>query len=527
MYIPKNPVKTYIISLLIFLAICAGYYFLSLTKTDGHYIYVIDDAYIHLAMAKNFALHDVWGVTKYKFSSSSSSPLFTFFIAVLIKIFGNHDLIPLYFNFVFSGGIVFVLNQFYSKIFSSDLKVVSAGVFTILFVTLHLQVLSGMEHVFQVFVFALNVFCFYHLNQSKSAKYGFFITLLFLGLIRFESMFYFVCLGFVFFLTKNWKYGTSVLCLGFLPIAVFCVFNHSQSGYWFPNSVVVKGTAVHFDKNFFKELIKIIDYKLISSNSFYKIGLFPMLISAWFIYKDRRKSFSEILKHNFMLIVLSGTFILHCLFAETKSLFRYEAYILTGFSMAVFERISRDYVFSAFLRVKKAMISGFLLMNVVLLVYKAFVSHKMLVFGNKNIYEQQVQSAKFLHTYYNDARVVANDIGAVTYFTDIHLLDIVGLGSSETIPFNGNEVTFDSRFRNFLTEYTADQKFDVAVVYDHWFNGQIPETWAKAAELRINDNVNNAGSTVSVYSVDSKDLQNLKTNIQNFKWNKNVQVVIK
>ncbi|KQT15458.1 hypothetical protein ASG31_14415 [Chryseobacterium sp. Leaf404] len=527
MDIKKNPLKTYLISLLIFLAICAGYYFLSLTNTDGHYIYVIDDAYIHLAMAKNFAMHDVWGVTKYKFSSSSSSPLFTFLIAVLIRIFGNDDLIPLYFNFVFSGGIIFILNKFYSKIFSSDLKVISAVVFTVLFVTLHLQVLTGMEHVFQVFVFALNVFCFYHFNKSKSATYGFFATLLFLGLIRFESMFYFVCLGFLFFLVKNCKYGTAVLFLGFLPIAVFCVFNHSQSGYWFPNSVVVKGTAVHFDENFFKELIKIVDYKLISSNSLYKIGLFPVLISGWFIFKDRRKSFDELLKQNFMLIVLSCTFILHCLFAETKSMFRYEAYILTGFSMAIFERISRDFVFSDFLTLKKVLITGFLLVNFVLMCYKTFISHKMLAFGNKNIYEQQFQSARFLHTYYNDAKVVANDIGAVTYFTDIHLLDIVGLGSSETIPFNGNEVTFDSRFKNFLTEYTAAQKFDVAIVYDHWFNGQIPDTWQKAAELTISDNVNVAGSTVSVYSLDGGDLHTLKTNIRNFRWNKNVQVQMK
>jgi len=527
MNIPINPVKTFLISLLLFLAICSGYYFLSLTKTDGHYIYVIDDAYIHLAIAKNFALYDVWGVTKYRFSSSSSSPLFTFLIGILIKIFGDNDLIPLYFNALFSAGIVFILNQFYSKIFSSELKVISGVIFTVLFITLHLQVLTGMEHVFQVFVFSLNIFCFYNLNQKKWATLGFFISLLFLGLIRFESMFYFVSVAFVFFLIKNWKYGIAVLGFGFIPIAVFCVFNHSQSGYWFPNSVVVKGTAVHFDENFFREFVKIIDYKLISSNSLYKIGLFPVLISWWFVFEDRKKSLNEILSKNFMLIVLSCTFILHCLFAETKSMFRYEAYILTGFSMAVFERISRDFVFESFFKLKKVFISGFLLANFALMIYKTFVSHKMLAFGNKNIYEQQIQSAKFLHTYYNDAKVVANDIGAVTYFTDIHLLDIVGLGSAETIPFNGNEVTFDYRFKNFLTKYTLEHKYDIAVVYDHWFNGQIPDTWKKAAELKISNNVNTAGSTVSVYSIKESDLGTLKNNIRNFRWNKNVQVVIK
>ena len=527
MDIPKNPVKTFLISLFLFLAICLGYYFSSLTKTNGSYIYLIDDAYIHLAMAKNFALHDVWGVTKYRFSSSSSSPLFTFLIGILIKIFGNNELIPLYFNFIFSGGIIFILNQFYSKIFSSDLKVISAVVFTFLFVTLHLQVLSGMEHVFQVFVFALNIFCFYYLNRKNWAKYGFFISLLFLGLIRFESMFYFISLAFIFFLIKNWKYGIAVLACGFIPVLLFCIFNHSQSGYWFPNSIIVKGTAIHFDEKFTSDIIYILKEKFIFSKSLYKIGFFPILICFYFIWNDRCKSFNEILKQNFLLIVLSVTFVLHCLFAETRYLFRYEAYLVSGFAVVIFERVSRYYFLKDLFKVKNVIPSALLIANFILMGYKTFVSHQILRFGSKNIYEQQIQSARFLHTYYNKAKIVVNDIGAVTYYTDIHLLDIVGLGSSETIPFNGNEVAFDHRFKDFLTKYTAQQKFDVAVVYDHWFNGQIPDTWKKAAELRITDNVNSAGSTVSVYSIHGKDFEVLKANIKKFKWNKNVHVFIK
>lgn len=80
-------VRSFFISAFLFFAICLGYYINVLTKTDGHYTYFIDDAYIHLAMAKNLAFYDVWGITKYQFSSTSSSPLFTYLICILIKFF--------------------------------------------------------------------------------------------------------------------------------------------------------------------------------------------------------------------------------------------------------------------------------------------------------------------------------------------------------------------------------------------------------------------------------------------------------
>lgn len=527
MEIRLNSFKAYMISLFIFLAICAGYYFSSLKNTDGHYVYVIDDAYIHLAMAKNFALHDVWGVTKYKFSSSSSSPLFTFLIGILIKISGNNALITLVFNLVFSGGAVFILNKFYSELFTSYLKVVAANIFTILFVTLHLQVLSGMEHVFQVFVFVFSIFCFYHLHHKSWAKYGFYISIALLGLIRFESMFYFVSLAFLFFLMKNWKKGLAILCFGFLPILAFCVYNHSQSGYWFPNSIVVKGTAIHFNEKFISDLIYIVKEKFLLSRSLYKIGFFPILICAYFIWKDRRKSFNEILKQNFLLIVLSISFTLHCMFAETRYLFRYEAYLTAGFAMVIFERISREFLLKDFFTIKNGLLSILLIANFILMAYKTFVSHQMLRFGSKNIYEQQIQSAKFLHTYYNDAKVVANDIGAVTYFTDIHLLDVVGLGSLETMPYNGNEVTFDERFKKFMSDYTSDNKFELAVVYDHWFNGQIPDQWVKVAELTIQENLNTAGNTVSIYSINKHGVELLRKNVKEFSWDKNVKLEMK
>ncbi|OCA71655.1 hypothetical protein [Chryseobacterium arthrosphaerae] len=93
-------IKSFITTAAIFFGMCLVYMLLMLSETENYFTYILDDAYIHLAIARNFAQHGVWGVTEYMFSSSSSSPAFTFLLSGLIYISGNNELIPLIFNFV-------------------------------------------------------------------------------------------------------------------------------------------------------------------------------------------------------------------------------------------------------------------------------------------------------------------------------------------------------------------------------------------------------------------------------------------
>ncbi len=119
--------------------------------------------------------------------------------------------------------------------------------------------------------------------------------------------------------------------------------------------------------------------------------------------------------------------------------------------MIVIPRIKCFFFKSYILNLKKDRIIGFLILcNFFMVIYKCVFSHFVLVDGSKNIYEQQIQSARFLKKYYNRSKVVANDIGAICYFSDIHLLDIAGLGSKEMIAFNTNGKTFDQKFENLL-----------------------------------------------------------------------------
>lgn len=517
--------KSFLVSVLILFGLCLGYYINVLFKTDYHYIYFLDDAYIHLAMAKNFAMHHVWGVTSHEFSSSSSSPLFTGLLSGFIWLLGNNDQFPLYINLVFGVGIIYFLNAYFSEYFKETKNIVIAVLFTIFFAVLHLLLLSGMEHLFHVLLITINILCLTKINYNKSTVFGFYFTIVLMGLVRFESMFYFVILAFCFLLQSKWKTAFFVISAGLIPVAIFCYFNYQQDGYLFPNSVVVKGTKLDFTSGFLIQFKNIFLNNLILNISFYKVGIFPIIMCLVFIFKDIKKyNFSKVIENNFLLIVISLLMICHSLFAELKGGFRYEAYILTGFSMALIPKMK--FFFEDFKNSikNKKLLSVLGLANCLLLLYKFGIAHLALNNGGKNIYEQQVQSAKFLNTYYNTSKIVANDIGAITYYTDIQLLDIAGLASTELISLNENKAEFDDRFETFMTQYTLKNKYDLAIVYEVWLGGYVPKGWKKVAVLKIQNKISVAQDEVTIYCISSEKLNSLRENIKNFKWHRNVQV---
>ena len=81
----------------------------SLRMNQGHVVYALDDAYIHMAMGKNFARHGVWGVTPYQFTSASSSPLWTFLLSVIYFLFGVDNVAPLVMTILFATLLVLAL----------------------------------------------------------------------------------------------------------------------------------------------------------------------------------------------------------------------------------------------------------------------------------------------------------------------------------------------------------------------------------------------------------------------------------
>ena len=81
------------------LTLCGGLIVRSLDYNDGALVYALDDAYIHMSIARNFVEQGVWGITPYAYSSTSSSPLWTLLIAISY-VPGVNEITPLLLNLV-------------------------------------------------------------------------------------------------------------------------------------------------------------------------------------------------------------------------------------------------------------------------------------------------------------------------------------------------------------------------------------------------------------------------------------------
>ena len=78
---------------------------------QGHIIYALDDAYIGMAIAKNIALHGVYGVCKYHVTGASSSILWPWLIALCYRVFGVNELAPLVGNMAAGTGIIWLTDR--------------------------------------------------------------------------------------------------------------------------------------------------------------------------------------------------------------------------------------------------------------------------------------------------------------------------------------------------------------------------------------------------------------------------------
>jgi 4-amino-4-deoxy-L-arabinose transferase-like glycosyltransferase len=494
-------------------------------RENGHLVFALDDPYIQMAMAKNFALHGVWGITRFGFTSASSSPLWTFLIAVSYMLFGVSETSPFYLSLL-SGVLVLGVAYWVLRWYKLSPKLTFCALVVLVFFTpLPTLICIGSEHPLHAALTMLLVFIAARLlsDESPSTARRDLILLLavspVLTIVRYEGMFLILVIGALFFLRGRWRTGLAVGLAGFSSILLYGAVGLAKGWSWLPSSILLKGNFPRFT-----DLGTAFDSVFGPAYANIKVGphLVALVAAALFVAlyaSDKRKALwdsRQLMTAIFVLLAFA-----HIQFCMVALFFRHESYLVALGIVVIVTQLADQLPEKLFgtpadRTLVPKHIGGVLL--AAFLIYpcavRAGVALVFLPQASKNIYEQQYQMARFIKSYYQGSTVALNDIGAVNFLADVHCLDLWGLANYEVTQLMRRH---EYHTRDIL-RLSREAGVKVALVYDSWYTpvGGLPREWVWVGQWALPDNVVAGGDTVSIYAVDESETAPLMQKLQDF-----------
>jgi hypothetical protein len=402
--------------------------FVQAALVNGTICYALDDSFIMMALAKNLAFYKVWGMTPYAFSSTASSILFTGLLALFFRLAGDSAYLPLILN------AAALLGLFYTTARLAAARGLNNWQTWMLLMGLHffmpvpVLLFGAMEHILHTWI---AVWVLYKLVDPRrpatlplTAAAG-----LLLGSIRFEGLFEGGLIALVLLLNgeriRALAFGAALL----LPTLALGLISLREGWFFFPNSLILKAYGMNI-----QETGSVLTY-LLSMLS--KAGSYPHAMAAmlalYLLYgsipRDQKKERT-------LTAVVFLTSALHFLLARYHHVFRYEAYLMALAWIPLWTCLCRNNGIQnmpglwAFVK-KEPFMAVFSTLLLLGPVWRSVNSYAVGTRAMCNIYQQQVQTGKFIAAFYPDDPVAAIDIGAITYYSTCRLTDLWGLGTME------------------------------------------------------------------------------------------------
>lgn len=487
---------------------------LGLRMQQGHFSYCLDDAYIHMAMAKNFALHGVWGITPDGFTSSASSLLWPLLIAGVFRLLGPQVLTPFILNLLLATVLLVVIYRLLRRQHVPEWYCAMLLAVLIIAMPLPTMIFSGMEHILQALVAMLFIASAAQaIGDDAPAQFPLTLCLLapLVTLVRFEGLFLAFAAGLLLLLRRRVLPACLVGVGALLPVIIYALISTGHGWLWLPNSVLLKGTAPH--------LTSLHGFAVFCAAMWHKLTRVPgvanvvgLALAVYLLNGSRLRKWwspAQVMLLLFLLVAL-----LHGASAGIPVFYRYEAYLialgLAALAAPLYTALADGW--SRKRAWRAVIILPVILIVTQLLTIRGLGALQRTPRATTNIYRQQLQMARFLHRYYPGASIAANDIGAINFFTDIHCLDMVGLANIEVahleLQHRCDRAAFDA--------LTRAHHVQVAIIYDHWFTNRIPLSWTPVARWRMPDNVVCGGPVVTFYAVTPGEAAPLATHLKEF-----------
>jgi hypothetical protein len=468
-----------------------------LILNDGHFVYTLDDPYIHLSLAENI-IKGHYGVNNPEFSSPSSSILWPLILAP----FSSREYFPLIFNVIISIMTVFIFDKILHESLRINDEYSRNAVFSLFMVLLIMTtnmvglIFIGMEHSLQVFIVSIISYGLI-LEQRKNKVESWLVAAIAVApLVRYDTLAVSAAALFYLGMRGYLKIVTIAVALIAVSIGSFSFFLVSLGLDPIPSSIMAKSNIVlgeglyHFLKGNIRDTYR---YSFNNPHGLIlSIGAFGLISYSLFV---------KVIQKRQLAIATLLTVPLHMVAGRYGWYNRYEIYIWSFLILISLFLIGPQisHIFTGGDRkrslVKMIILSaGFWAVTTIQYTYDLFT----LPVASNNMYEQQYQMHRFATHYYKKP-VAVNDLGWVSYKNDNYVLDLYGLGSKKTLQYR--------KYRGdggWMKALCRESNVEMAMIYENWFK-DIPRDWIRVGYLRIGRNrVTSAGSDVAFYAINLK-----------------------
>lgn len=545
---PPNPYRASVYCLSIYLVLAAITFTLILRATGGHFIYALDDTYIHLELSRNIA-RGTYGINAHEFTTPSSSILWPF---LLVPAAGTslHVWLPLILNLVFGSLAALLLGRVVDTWpWKNEVKLLRAKQFLAcipLVVAANLAGLTfiGMEHTLQVL---LAIGCAYGILNAFHDRPipTWCLACAILGpSVRYESVGITVAVVIALAVQRRWKAAAITALLTLVGPLIFAAFLMAHGRPALPNSVLVKatlatqpgGTSIHL----FSNLV----YNLRQAR--FHVSFNVLLLVLGFLAAKARRGRAVILWGAFLTLlgqalvgrfgwlnryedyaVIFGTCIVFGVFAELTAQ-RYlpsrTALLIVGLVLASLA-LSMDYIEYVHYLPAYAVASALCIAIGAFVrpqVRWAFIAPALVVFAwpyllgtpqipgaSLDIYRQPYQVGRFLKNCYRQS-VAVSDLGLTSYqhTPGTYVLDVVGLGSNEALEKGPNDA-------DRLATITHRHQIGLAVVFPDIVS--VPKAWRLAGVLKdTGTRVIAPHDSISFYVTPDGDFAKIQSELRQF-----------
>lgn len=438
--------KKEILIVLFFLICVAIPLFLSLQENDGHFLYTLDDPYIHLALSKNI-VSGHYGINSTENTAPSSSILWPFLLIPFV-LFSNGYLAPFILNTVFALLTLYLLHKYFDNNLFTIATIFAFNLVGLLF--------TGMEHSLQILLVVVVTSGLINYKNSGKTSIVFLAALVIAPLVRYENLAVSIpILGYLFFLGER-KKALLFFLLILLLLGAFSTYLVSLGLNPMPASVNAKSVVVGGSGR----LSLLISNFVSSMHTFRGMAqfflLFPLLLAFKLSGFDRA---SKALALTAIVAIL-----MHFAVGRFGWFHRYGVYMWVFSVMIVFQ-LFRNFI----LKHKYIFVSLFVILSA-----NYVYGYRNIPAASTNIYQQQFQMRRFTHEWLNEP-VAVNDLGLVAMDYEPYVLDLWGLATPGAIAGASSPAWVDSS--------ALANGVSVALVYRDELPGI--EHWKQVARMEI------------------------------------------